>query len=104
MNLPFQETFYCSSIFWLCVGFVSQGLFFSRFVVQWIVSEIRKESVIPVSFWYLSLIGGVGLLVYSIYRKDPVFIAGQAVGILVYLRNLFLIKKKGVFTPRLKGM
>ena len=83
--------------FWLGVGLFSQLLFFSRFLVQWIASEIKKESVIPVSFWYLSILGGLGLLVYSIYKKDPVFIVGQSLGVLIYLRNLVLIKRKPIF-------
>ncbi|MEK6694556.1 MAG: lipid-A-disaccharide synthase N-terminal domain-containing protein [Nitrospirota bacterium] len=76
---------------WLVIGFGGQGLFFARWIVQWFRSEREKESTIPISFWYLSLIGGLITLVYAIYRKDPVFITGQAVGAVVYLRNLMLI-------------
>jgi lipid-A-disaccharide synthase-like uncharacterized protein len=65
-----------------------------RFVVQWIASEKRKESIIPVSFWAFSLAGSMVLLIYAIYRKDPVFILGQAFGFTVYIRNLQLIFKK----------
>jgi lipid-A-disaccharide synthase-like uncharacterized protein len=79
---------------WLLLGFVGQGLFAGRFLVQWIVSERRNESVIPVAFWVFSIFGGAILLVYAIYRKDPVFILGQAAGLLVYARNLMLIRKK----------
>ncbi|MEJ5167479.1 MAG: lipid-A-disaccharide synthase N-terminal domain-containing protein [Thermoanaerobaculia bacterium] len=79
---------------WLFVGFLGQFMFFMRFLIQWIVSEKKKESVVPVSFWYFSLIGGLILLSYAIYRKDPVFILGQACGSLIYLRNLMLIYKK----------
>jgi lipid-A-disaccharide synthase-like uncharacterized protein len=78
---------------WLVIGFGGQGLFFARWIVQWFRSEREKESTIPLSFWYLSLIGGLITLVYAIYRKDPVFITGQAVGALVYLRNLMLISR-----------
>lgn len=78
---------------WLIVGFGGQGLFFARWIVQWFRSEREKESTIPLSFWYLSLIGGLITLVYAIYRKDPVFITGQAVGAVVYLRNLMLIHR-----------
>ncbi len=78
---------------WLIVGFGGQGLFFARWIVQWFRSERERESTIPLSFWYLSLIGGLITLVYAIYRKDPVFITGQAVGALVYLRNLMLIHR-----------
>ena len=76
---------------WLIVGFGGQGLFFGRWLVQWFHSEREQESTIPLAFWYLSLIGGLITFVYAIYRKDPVFIAGQGFGTLVYLRNLMLI-------------
>jgi lipid-A-disaccharide synthase-like uncharacterized protein len=79
---------------WVLVGFLGQSLFFMRFFVQWIASEKRKESVIPVAFWYFSIGGGLVLLIYAIYRRDPVFIVGQGAGLFVYLRNLFLIRKK----------
>jgi lipid-A-disaccharide synthase-like uncharacterized protein len=78
---------------WLTVGFLGQGLFFTRWIVQWFRSERERESTIPLSFWYLSLIGGLITLAYAIYRKDPVFIAGQSVGAVVYLRNLILIHR-----------
>jgi lipid-A-disaccharide synthase-like uncharacterized protein len=79
---------------WLAVGFVGQGLFSSRFIIQWLYSEKMRKSIIPVSFWYFSLAGGVTLLAYAIHREDPVFIAGQATGVVVYLRNLMLISKE----------
>jgi len=78
---------------WLVVGFGGQGLFFGRWLVQWLRSERDKESTIPLSFWYLSLIGGLITFVYAVHRQDPVFITGQAVGTLVYLRNLVLIHR-----------
>ncbi len=81
-------------IFFLIVGFIGQGLFASRFIVQWIYSERKKESSIPISFWYLSIFGGIGLLIYAISRKDPVIITGQLFGIIIYTRNLVLIYKK----------
>lgn len=81
-------------IIFLIIGFVGQGLFASRFIVQWIYSEKKGESSIPIIFWYLSIFGGIGLLIYAIFRKDPVIITGQSVGILIYLRNLILIYKK----------
>jgi lipid-A-disaccharide synthase-like uncharacterized protein len=65
-----------------------------RFIIQWIVSEKKKESIVPLSFWYLSICGGVILLIYAIYKKDPVFMLGQATGLIVYARNLMLITKK----------
>ncbi|MEW6543771.1 MAG: lipid-A-disaccharide synthase N-terminal domain-containing protein [Nitrospirota bacterium] len=78
---------------WLGVGFFGQGLFFMRWVVQWIASERSAESRVPLAFWYMSLIGGLITLAYAIYRRDPVFIAGQSVGAVVYLRNLMLIRR-----------
>ena len=76
---------------WLLIGLLGQGFFFSRFLVQWLISEREGRSVIPVAFWYLSIGGGAVLLAYSIYKRDPVFIVGQALGLIVYARNLFLI-------------
>ena len=81
-------------IVFLLIGFVGQGLFASRFIVQWIYSEKKGESTIPIIFWYLSIFGGIGLLTYAIFRKDPVIILGQSFGILIYLRNLILIYRK----------
>ena len=81
-------------ILFLIIGFLGQGLFASRFIVQWIYSEKKGESYIPLIFWYLSIFGGIGLLIYAISRKDPVIIMGQTFGIFIYLRNLFLIYRK----------
>ena len=81
-------------IIFLVIGLIGQGLFASRFVIQWILSEKKGESYIPLVFWYLSIFGGIGLLTYAIFRKDPVIILGQTFGILIYIRNLFLIYKK----------
>jgi lipid-A-disaccharide synthase-like uncharacterized protein len=78
---------------WLAIGFIGQALFFGRFFVQWIASERRKQSVVPRSFWYLSLAGGVVLLAYAIHRRDPVFILGQATGFFIYTRNLWFIHR-----------
>jgi len=83
-----------TEIIWLTIGFLGQGIFFMRWVVQWLASERSAQSRVPIAFWYLSLTGGVITLAYAIYRKDPVFIAGQSVGTLVYLRNLMLIYAK----------
>jgi lipid-A-disaccharide synthase-like uncharacterized protein len=80
--------------FWLVLGFVAQGLFSARFMVQWIASERAGKSVMPVVFWYLSISGSVLLLAYAIYRKDPVFILGQSAGLIVYFRNLYLIGRE----------
>lgn len=79
---------------WLGVGLAGQALFASRFLVQWVVSEREKQSVVPLPFWYLSICGGLTLLSYAIYRRDPVFILGQAFGIIVYSRNLYFIHRK----------
>ena len=81
-------------ILFLFIGFLGQGIFASRFIVQWIYSERKGESSIPIIFWYLSIFGGIGLLTYAIFRKDPVIIVGQMFGIFIYLRNLILIYKK----------
>jgi lipid-A-disaccharide synthase-like uncharacterized protein len=79
---------------WLIIGFAGQAAFSARFLVQWIVSEVRRESVIPVYFWYLSILGGAILLVYAIHRRDPVFVLGQGAGLVVYVRNLVLISRR----------
>ena len=76
---------------WLAVGFAGQALFASRFIIQWFKSEMEGRSVIPLSFWYCSLGGGIVLLAYAVYKRDPVFILGQASGLFVYSRNLYLI-------------
>ena len=83
-----------TEIVFLIIGFSGQGVFASRFIIQWIYSEKKGESSIPVIFWYLSIIGGMGLLTYAIFRKDPVIIIGQSFGILIYIRNLYLIYRK----------
>ncbi len=80
---------------WVVLGFVAQGLFTMRFVVQWIASERARRSVMPVAFWFFSIGGGALLLVYALYRRDPVFIAGQALGLVVYTRNLYFIIVNG---------
>lgn len=82
-----------NEVIFLLIGFIGQGLFASRFIFQWIYSEKKGESLIPVAFWYLSIFGGIGLLIYAISRKDPVIIVGQLFGIFIYLRNLILIYK-----------
>jgi lipid-A-disaccharide synthase-like uncharacterized protein len=79
---------------WYILGFAGQGFFFSRFLVQWIVSEVKHQSTVPIAFWYLSILGSLLLLIYAIFRRDPVFILGQSVGQVVYFRNLYLIYKQ----------
>ena len=78
----------------LVVGFGGQGLFASRFIIQWISSESVGRSVIPIGFWYCSIGGGAVMLIYAIWREDPVFISGQGLGLLIYLRNLYFIFKE----------
>jgi lipid-A-disaccharide synthase-like uncharacterized protein len=76
--------------FWLVFGFAGQACFAGRFLVQWIASERRRRSVVPPAFWVLSLAGGVAILVYAVHRRDPVIVTGQAAGLFVYSRNLYL--------------
>ena len=80
-------------VIWLAVGLLGQTMFMMRFVVQWIHSERHQKSIIPVSFWYLSLIGGLIVLAYGIYRAEPIIILGQLPGTLIYTRNLVLIRR-----------
>lgn len=77
---------------WIVIGFVGQALFSARFLLQWLASERARRSVIPKAFWYFSLGGSMVLLAYAIHRADPVFIVGQATGLVIYLRNLYLIR------------
>lgn len=77
---------------WVLFGLAGQLLFTARFLVQWIASERARQSVIPVAFWYFSMAGGVVLLSYAIYRRDPVFVLGQSLGVFIYARNLWLIR------------
>ncbi|MZH47290.1 MAG: lipid A biosynthesis protein, partial [Nitrospinae bacterium] len=79
---------------WLTLGFIGQALFGARFIIQWIVSERKGESTIPMAFWYCSISGAMVLLTYAIYKQDPVFIVGQSLGSVVYIRNLILIDRK----------
>ena len=79
---------------WLVVGFLGQVLFGGRFLVQWVCSERRGESVIPIAFWYLSLAGSLVLLTYAVRQVDPVFVLGLSLNCVVYVRNLMLIRKK----------
>jgi lipid-A-disaccharide synthase-like uncharacterized protein len=76
---------------WLAVGFLGQALFTIRFLVQWVASERKRDSVVPVALWWLSLLGGTALLCYAVSRRDPVIVTGQAMGLFVYVRNLMLV-------------
>jgi lipid-A-disaccharide synthase-like uncharacterized protein len=86
-----QDVFITRLDWWVVLGLIAQALFTARFLVQWIASERAGHSVIPLAFWVFSIGGGILLLVYALYRKDAVFIAGQAFGVFVYTRNLFFV-------------
>ncbi|MEC8100616.1 MAG: lipid-A-disaccharide synthase N-terminal domain-containing protein [Pseudomonadota bacterium] len=90
------------SLTWLFVGLLGQLFFSARFIIQWIYSEINKKSIIPLAFWFFSILGGVTLLAYAIHRKDPVFILGQSAGLLIYARNLYFINKQNKLEVSLK--
>ena len=92
-NQWWPDTWYGQA--WVIFGLAAQAAFTARFLVQWIASERRGRSYIPLSFWYLSLIGGVMLLLYaSLYKQDLVFTLGQTTGVVVYVRNLMLLKRE----------
>jgi lipid-A-disaccharide synthase-like uncharacterized protein len=78
---------------WLAFGLIGQAAFFSRFLVQWLASERAGESYVPLSFWYLSMLGSLVLLVYAIHRQEPVFALGYLPNSFVYLRNLVLLRR-----------
>jgi len=90
----FYDVFVQRLDWWAYIGIIAQALFTGRFVVQWLASEKAGRSVIPFSFWLLSIGGGVLLLIYALYRRDPVFILGQAFGVLIYLRNLTFVLRE----------
>lgn len=76
---------------WLLAGLAAQAMFSARFLVQWIASERVRRSVMPQAFWYFSFVGGLMLLAYAVHRRDPVFILGQAFGLIVYSRNIYFL-------------
>lgn len=84
---------------WLGIGFLGQAMFSMRFLIQWFQSERQRRSIIPVAFWYFSILGGVTLLAYAIYRQDPVFILGQGAGLVIYARNLYFIRRESKLDP-----
>ena len=99
----FYDVFVLRLDWWAYLGIIAQALFTGRFVVQWLASEKAGRSVIPFSFWTLSIGGGLLLLVYALYRRDPVFILGQAFGVLIYLRNLtFVLRERREEKARLE--
>ena len=77
--------------FWVLIGLFGQAMFMMRFVVQWIASEREKKSVMPEAFWYFSLGGGLIVFVYALHQQDPVFILGQSLGVIIYVRNIWFI-------------
>lgn len=83
-----------TEFWWVAFGLLGQLMFTGRFLVQWIASERAKKSVVPVIFWYFSMAGGLILLAYAIYRRDPVFVLGQSLGVFIYARNLWLIRRE----------
>ncbi len=90
----FYDVFVQRLDWWAYIGIIAQALFTGRFVVQWLASEKAGRSVIPFSFWLLSIAGGLLLLVYALYRRDPVFILGQGFGVLIYFRNLIFVLRE----------
>lgn len=87
----FQRVFVDQFNAWILLGFVAQAAFTMRFLIQWIASERAGRSVVPVMFWIFSVVGGFLLFIYALERQDPVFIAGQGLGLIIYFRNLWLI-------------
>ncbi len=81
-------------VVWVCIGFLGQGAFFGRMFIQWLVSEKEKRSVVPEVFWWLSLLGGVTLFAYFAWRQDIVGVLGQTSGVVIYARNIRLIRKR----------
>lgn len=95
-----HDVFIMKFDWWVALGFLAQALFSMRFLVQWIASERAGRSVIPTAFWIFSIGGGVLLFAYSLYRRDPVFIAGQGLGLFIYVRNLyFVLRERGQAAP-----
>src|SRR5215213_1071374 len=89
-----HDVFVAQLDWWVALGFVAQALFTMRFLVQWIASEKAGRSVVPTAFWLFSIGGGVLLFAYALYRRDPVFILGQAFGVFIYLRNLYFVLRE----------
>ena len=96
-NVPTRE------LVWLAIGFMAQLMFSMRFILQWIASERAKRSIVPETFWYFSFGGGAMLLAYAIYRSDPVFILGQAMGLFIYARNIQMIWQEKARSEAGKG-
>jgi lipid-A-disaccharide synthase-like uncharacterized protein len=95
----FYDVFIVRLDWWAWVGIVAQLLFTARFIVQWIASERAGRSVVPVAFWWFSIGGGIMLLVYALFRRDPVFILGQGLGLGIYARNLWFVLRERAQQP-----
>jgi lipid-A-disaccharide synthase-like uncharacterized protein len=93
IGMYFHDVFFTKMSWWVALGFLAQGLFTMRFLVQWIASERAGRSVVPLAFWLFSIGGGVLMLAYALYIRDPVFITGQSFGVFVYLRNLYFVMR-----------
>ena len=79
--------------YWIAFGLAGNAAFATRFLVQWIASERAEKSVVPVSFWYLSIVGSLVLLIYAIHRGDPIFTLAYLPNALIYARNLVLSRR-----------
>ena len=87
------DVFVAKFDFWLAFGLIAQLLFTARFLVQWISSERAGNSVVPMSFWFFSMGGGLMTLVYGIAKREPIIILGQSLATVIYIRNIMLIVK-----------
>ena len=85
---------FASMDMWKVLGLVGQAIFGSRFIIQWLVSEKEGRSVIPISFWYISVIGAAITLVYAIHIEEPVFMLPQLAALLIYARNLHFVQRE----------
>jgi lipid-A-disaccharide synthase-like uncharacterized protein len=94
-----QNVFFLRLNWWVLLGYAGQSLFAMRFIVQWVASERVGRSVMPIAFWFFSMGGGILLLVYALYIRDPVFIIGQGLGLFVYLRNLHFVFRERKVAP-----
>jgi lipid-A-disaccharide synthase-like uncharacterized protein len=103
LGIYLNEVFVEQLSWWVALGFVAQALFSMRFLVQWIASERAGRSVIPLTFWWFSIGGGVLLFIYSLWRRDPVFIAGQGLGLFIYMRNLYFVLRERRDEPAAAG-
>ena len=101
--VAWYDSLSANELAWIVIGFVAQFMFMMRFVMQWIYSERARRSIVPEVFWYFSLAGGGMLLAYAIHRADPVFIAGQSLGLFIYSRNIYFIWREKKDAARASG-